>query len=61
MNEKLEKIPVPSTLNTISYGFNTFFSQFIYMVFGTYVFFFYEVVVGLGSLYVMFAMIIYTI
>ncbi|MHA1726838.1 MAG: hypothetical protein ACTSXH_18700 [Promethearchaeota archaeon] len=44
MNEKSEKIPVSSTLNTISYGFNSFFSQFIYMVFGTYIFFLYEVV-----------------
>ncbi len=59
--EKANKIPVPSTINTISYGFNTFWSQFIFMVFGAYVFFFYEVVVGLGSFYVMGAMIIYTI
>lgn len=61
MNAKSDNIPAPSTINTISYGLNNFWYQFIFMVFGTYVFFFYEVVVGLGSLYVMFAMIIYTL
>ena len=61
MSEKKQEYIPPSILNTLSYGSAGFWNQFIYMVFGTYVFYFYEVVVGLASLYVMFAMILFTI
>lgn len=52
---------VPSILNIISYGSAGFWNTFAYTVFGTYVFFFYEAVVGLDTIYVFTAMIIFTL
>jgi GPH family glycoside/pentoside/hexuronide:cation symporter len=51
----------PSVLNMLSYGSAGFWSMFAYSVFGAYFFFFYEVAVGLDTLLIAMAMIIFTI
>jgi len=51
----------PSVLNILSYSSAGFWSMFAWSVFGSYVFFFYEVAVGLGAFYIAFAMIIFTL
>ncbi len=50
----------PSLLNTISYGTASFWSIFANTIFGSYVFFFYEAVIGLETIYVFLAMLIFT-
>jgi GPH family glycoside/pentoside/hexuronide:cation symporter len=51
----------PSVLNMLSYGSSGFWSMFAWSVFGAYFFFFYEVAVGLSTLFIALAMIIFTI
>ncbi len=62
MTEKTERTyKTPSVLNILSYSTAGFWSMFAWSVFGSYVFFFYEVAVGLSAGYIAFAMIIFTI
>jgi GPH family glycoside/pentoside/hexuronide:cation symporter len=51
----------PSVLNMLSYGASGFWSMFAWSVFGAYFFFFYEVAVGLDTILIAMAMIIFTI
>jgi GPH family glycoside/pentoside/hexuronide:cation symporter len=51
----------PSILNILSYSSSGFWSMFAWSVFGSYVFFFYEVAVGLNATYIALAMIIFTL
>ncbi len=52
---------IPSTLNTISYGSAGFWMGLAYGVFNAYIFFFYEVVVGLDTVLIFLAMLIFTL
>lgn len=52
---------VPSIPNILSYSTAGFWSMFAWSVFGSYVFFFYEVAVGLPALYIFLAMLIFTL
>ncbi|MHA1659053.1 MAG: MFS transporter [Promethearchaeota archaeon] len=52
---------IPSTLNTISYGSAGFWMGLAYGVFNAYIFFFYEVVVGLDTIFIFLAMLIFTL
>lgn len=63
MNETREEraYKEPSILNILSYSSAGFWSMFAWSVFGSYVFFFYEVAVGLHAIYIASAMIIFTI
>ena len=62
MTEEAESsYKTPSVLNILSYGSAGFWSMFAWSVFGSYVFFFYEVAVGLSAGYIAFAMIIFTL
>ncbi|MFW9948952.1 MAG: MFS transporter [Candidatus Thorarchaeota archaeon] len=62
MAEEIEgSYKTPSVLNILSYSTSGFWSMFAWSVFGSYVFFFYEVAVGLGAFYIAFAMIIFTL
>ncbi|HUW90982.1 MAG TPA: MFS transporter [Candidatus Nanopelagicaceae bacterium] len=62
MAEKTEStFKTPSVLNILSYSSAGFWSMFAWSVFGSYVFFFYEVAVGLSAGYIAFAMIIFTL
>ncbi|MBA7645805.1 putative symporter YjmB [subsurface metagenome] len=51
----------PSVANMLSYGSAGFWSMFAYSVFGAYFFFFYEVAVGLDTILIALAMIIFTL
>ncbi|MFW9951624.1 MAG: MFS transporter, partial [Candidatus Thorarchaeota archaeon] len=51
----------PSIVNILSYSSSGFWSMFAWSVFGSYVFFFYEVAIGLNAIYIASAMIIFTI
>ena len=51
----------PSILNILSYSSSGFWSMFAWSVFGSYVFFFYEVAIGLNATYIALAMIIFTL
>jgi GPH family glycoside/pentoside/hexuronide:cation symporter len=50
----------PSVANMLSYGSAGFWSMFAYSVFGAYFFFFYEIAVGLETILIALAMIIFT-
>ena len=61
-NESSERTyKVPSILNVLSYGSAGFWSMFAWTVFGSYVFYFYEVEIGLDTLLIFFAMLIFTL
>jgi len=51
----------PSVFNMLSYGSSGFWSMFAYSVFGAYFFFFYEIAVGLDTILIASAMIIFTL
>ena len=59
MEEVVEDMP--STLNMISYGNASFWSMFANTIFSSWVFFFYERAIGLGTLYIGLALIIFTL
>jgi len=52
---------IPSTLNTVSYGSAGFWYGLAYGVFNAYIFFFYEVVLGLDTVLIFVAMLIFTL
>ncbi|NHJ24243.1 MAG: MFS transporter [Candidatus Lokiarchaeota archaeon] len=60
-NTSVETYKEPSILNILSYSSSGFWSMFAWSVFGSYVFFFYEVAVGLNAIYIASAMIIFTL
>ncbi|MBY8987289.1 MAG: MFS transporter [Candidatus Lokiarchaeota archaeon] len=51
----------PSILNILSFSTSGFWSMFAWSVFGSYVFFFYEVAVGLPAIYIFLAMLLFTL
>ncbi len=51
----------PSILNILSYSSSGFWSMMLWTVFGSYVFFFYERVLGLETIYIFLAMLIFTL
>ncbi len=52
---------IPSIPNILSYGSAGFWSMFTWTVFGQYIFFFYEAVLGLPTIYALSAMLIFTL
>ncbi len=56
-----ESYKEPSVPSMISYGTAGFWSMFAYSVFGAYFFFFYEIAVGLDTILIALAMIIFTL
>jgi len=65
-NEKEKSIDegdykIPSTLNAISYGSSGFWMGLAYGVFNAYIFYFYEAVIGLDTMLVFLAMLIFTL
>jgi GPH family glycoside/pentoside/hexuronide:cation symporter len=63
MSEKThqESYKEPSIPNILSYSSSGFWSMFAWSVFGAWVFYFYEIAVGLNALYIALAMIIFTL
>ncbi|MFX0001239.1 MAG: MFS transporter [Candidatus Hodarchaeota archaeon] len=56
-----EEYKTPSILNILSYSSSGFWSMMLWTVFGSYVFFFYERVLGLETIYIFLAMLIFTL
>ena len=61
MNISSQEYKIPSVPNILSYSSAGFWSMMLWSVFGSYVFYFYERVLGLETIYVFFAMLIFTI
>ena len=59
--EAVGSYKTPSVLNILSFSTSGFWSMFAWSVFGSYVFFFYEVAVGLPAIYIFLAMLIFTL
>ncbi|MFX1569716.1 MAG: MFS transporter [Promethearchaeota archaeon] len=56
-----EEYKTPSIPNILSYSSSGFWSMMLWTVFGSYVFFFYERVLGLETIYIFLAMLIFTL